>query len=290
MPELSQATSSENQSQRLALILWGDAGTFKSTIASTGRGNKLWISFDNGALDSVKGLKAKISRSHPDLDTALKNDIYELDYSKEDKVNYVAKFESSDSSDPLGITKYLTNQDMKIKTVVIDSLTTLGDDVLEFCVKYKGYKANNAPVTMTNPGMQAYGARLIMMKMFFQAYLKLTAKYNVDIIFISHAKDVYDEEVLQKITLAIGGNVATEIGIKIGEIWYVSDNSKGRTIHFAPFQKYQPMKTRMFDKSEGKPTSFIWKYDIKNPDPRFEIARWFSDWENNGYDKIEVPK
>lgn len=287
MAELVEATSTQAKDERLAALIWGDAGTFKTTLAATGRGNKLWLSFDDGAIKSVKGLKNILEKSHPQLNTALKSKIYELDMAAEDKVTYVGKFEGIDSNDPLGLTKYFTDSEKAIKTLVVDSLTTLGDDVIEYAVKYKGY--NKA--TLTNPGQQAYGARLTLLKLFVTNLLKLTAKYNIDIIFISHAKDKYDEDTLVAISLALGGNVANEIGLKFGEIWFVQDTStKGRLIHFAPFLKYTPMKTRMFNKSAGKPTNIEWKYDINNPDPKYEIATMFDTWEQSGYQKIEVPK
>jgi len=284
-PELINATDPNSETKRLAMLLWSDAGVGKTSLAATARGNKLWILFDDGGLDSVQGLRSELVETKPALDTALKNVIHKLDYTKEDKVAYVSRFETS--NDPLNIEQYLTNVDLNIQTVVVDSLTTLGDDAIEFAVKYKGFKSS----TMTKPGLEAYGARLTLMKMFVQNMLKLTAKHNKDIIFISHAKDKYDQDELVEISLALGGSLANDLGIKFGEIWYMRDSStKGREIFFVPFQKYKPMKTRMFDKSEGKPTSFKWKYDISNPDISMEIATWFKQWEDSGYKKIEVPK
>jgi hypothetical protein len=45
----------------------------------------------------------------------------------------------------------------------------------------------------------------------------------------------------------------------------------------------------MFDLAPDKPGEFDWKYDINNPDPRFEIATWYKEWLESGK-KIQVPK
>jgi hypothetical protein len=49
------------------------------------------------------------------------------------------------------------------------------------------------------------------------------------------------------------------------------------------------MKTRMFTSSGEK--EFVLKYDANKPDKgQMTIARWYHEWEQNGYQKLEVPK
>src|SRR5438445_10901318 len=69
--------------KRLAMLLWGVAGTFKTTLAATAPGKKLWLLFDDGGLDSVSGLKSQLADEHPEYKGALTNDILRIDFTHE---------------------------------------------------------------------------------------------------------------------------------------------------------------------------------------------------------------
>jgi len=269
--------------QRLAMIIWGAAGDGKTTLAATAPGNKLIIQFDDGGSSSIVGLKAKLDREKPELDTALKNDLYIVDMSKADKSTYVGKF---DREDPFEITKLLTDPELNIETVIIDSLTSLGNDVLNYAVKYAGLNKS----TLATPGKQAYGVRLNYLKAFILNLLKLTNRFNKNIIFISHEADKHDSDgELVAVTLALGGNLPNETALSVGEVWYFKNNAAtGREIFLVPFSSYKPMKSRMFNVATDKRFKFV--YDVNNPDPKYEIATLYKQWVDSNHEKIAIPK
>jgi hypothetical protein len=278
-------TSGDEDRQRLAMILWGQAGCGKTTLAATARGNKLWVQFDDSGVSSVIGLNKQISTKYPLLDTALKNKIYVLDITKEE-LRYIAKFEQAD---PFSLGPILADESLNIETVVIDSLTSLGNDVLQYLIKFGGFKG----AALATPGLQAYGARLAYIKAFITNFLRLTKKYNKDIIFISHEGSPdrdKDSGAVEQITLALGGNLPNESALQVGEVWYMSQSNKlGRQIYVSPYQYYKPMKTRLFKQQVGVP-NFAWGYDIEKPDPQLELASWVDRWTMSGYEKQDYPK
>jgi hypothetical protein len=279
-------SKASDDKERLAAIFWGKAGDGKTTLAATARGNKLWLQFDDSGTASIKGLQKQVS-TKPQLDTALHSDIYVLDFSAIDRTNWVAKF---DQADAFGITPFLTDPAYGIKTVVVDSLTSLGNDVLNYSIKYLGFKNS----TIHKPGLEAYGARLNYLKAFISNLLKLTKRFNLDIIFISHEgapdKD-RDSGAVVETTLALGGNLPNETALQVGEVWYIRNSqSNGREIFITPFQHYRPMKTRMFLTGPNAPKTFKWLYDVSNPDPKYELRTWVDQWDKSGYQKQELPK
>jgi hypothetical protein len=89
--------------------------------------------------------------------------------------------------------------------------------------------------------------------------------------------------------MALGGQLPNLTTQKLGEVWYMSDIKGKRLIDLRPFRVYKPMKTRMFDIGPSKPSQFEWKYDINDPDPKYEIATWYNKWREGNGAKIGLP-
>lgn len=271
---------------RLAMLLWGVAGTFKTTLAATAPGKKLWLLFDDGGLDSVSGLKGFLNESHPNVATALKNDILSMDLTHE-RNTLVAKFKTDDG---LALSKILSNDDIGIDTVVVDSVTRASQMGLELAISMGLTKGSR----LETPGIPAFGARNALMLRMIVDIMNVTGKYNKNVIFICHeGEPVYtkDGESIVKITMSLGGQLPNLVTQKLGEVWFVRDDGKGkRIITLRPYQLYKPMKTRMFDLGPDKPSEFVWQYDIENPNPNFEIATWYNSWKEGNGRKIQLPK
>ena len=271
-------TNAEDSPSRLAMLIWGDAGCGKTTLAATAPGKKLWILFDDEGLSSVVGLR----KQHEGRETALNNEILVLDLSHE-RNNIIDKFKRDDG---LGLGKILEDDSIGIDTVVVDSVTRLSQMALEHSVASGIHKG--ALIERVSPG--AYGGRNALMLRMFVDIMNVTGKYNKNVIFISHeaAPSTNDDGAVTSITMMLGGQLPQLTTQKLGEVWYMKDTAKGRKLFLRPYQYYRPMKSRMFDLSG--PSEVEWKYDIDNPDPKFEIATWYKEWKDGGGKKITVPK
>lgn len=274
-------TTGQTAPKRLSLLLWGIAGTFKTTLAATAPGKKLWILFDDGGLDSVSGLKDQLSKSHPD--SALVNDILVLDLSHE-RNNIIAKFKQDDG---LGLAKILGNDDIGIDTVVVDSVTRASQMGLEHAISL-GISKGSA---LETPGIPAFGARNALMLRMITDIMNVTGRYNKNVIFICHEGEPHlnSDGVVMKITMSLGGQLPNLTTQKLGEVWFVQDTGKERKIILRPFRSYKPMKSRIFDLAPDKPGEFVWRYNINAPDTKFEITTWYNQWKETNGQKIQVP-
>jgi len=277
-----KVTSATDAPTRLAMLIWGDAGCGKTTLAATAPGKKLWILFDDEGLASVVGLRDQLEQSHPKLSTALKNEILVLNLSHE-RNNIIDKFKMDDG---LKLSKLLSDDTLGIDTVVVDSVTRLSQMALEHSVASGIHKG--ALIERVSPG--AYGGRNALILRMFVDIMNITGKYNKNVIFISHeaAPTTNDDGAVTSVTMMLGGQLPQLTTQKLGEVWYMKDmGAKGRKIAIRPFQYYKPMKSRMFDLSSG--SDFIWNYDIDNPNVDFEIATWYKNWRDGNGKKIKVP-
>lgn len=273
----------EENVPRLAMLLWGVAGTFKTTIAATAPGKKLWILFDDEGLSSVTGVQQQIKDEHPDLKCAFTEQIYLLDLSHE-KNNIIDKFKRDDG---LGLSK-LFEAHPDIETVVVDSTTRVSQMALEHMISQGIHRSARLEL----PGMGSYGGRNALLLRMFKDLMNVTGKYKKNIVFISHEAEpkVNDDGHVLAITMALGGQLPSLTSQQLGEVWYVSDVKGKRSIHLRPFRVYKPMKSRMFDLAPNKPSEFEWKFDINKPDPEYEIATWYNRWKEGNGRKIQVPK
>jgi len=264
---------------RLAMLLWGVAGTFKTTIAATAPGKKLWLLFDDEGTSSI----AALPRIHAGKDTALANEIYVVDLSHE-KNSIIDKFKRDDG---LGIGKFL-EEHPDIETVVVDSTTRLSQMALERMIELGIHKSAKLEL----PGMGSYGGRNALLLRMFVDVMNVTGKYNRNVIFISHEAEPSknDEGHVLAITMALGGQLPNLTTQKLGEVWHVQDVKGKRQINLRPFRVYKPMKSRMWNLGPGEPSEFEWKYDLDKPDPEYEIATWFKRWREGGGAKLRVPR
>lgn len=252
---------------RITGLLWGSAGTGKTTLACTAPGKKLLVNFDPDGPASVAGF--------PDTDV--------LDFS--DAPNSIT--DQFESADPLGLAKVMGDYD----TLIFDSLTNIGHKALMHGIpQIKG-------ATIERPSPGAYGVRNALVLQLVKNILALTSKHGKNVIFIAHedAPVTNDEGVVLFITLSLGGKLPEQAALDFSEVWCVQDMGSGRDrrILFRPARSRKPMKTRMFDTS-GSP-EFEWDFDPEEymDDPEnyegITIAGLFEEWRENGCRKIPVP-
>ena len=255
-------TSPGNSDYRIAMLLWGQAGCGKTTLAATAPGKKLWVLFD------------------PDGDVSLRgrDDIQVLDLSSERHMSMVEKLKTDD---PYGIEKFLKeNED--VKTVVLDSATALASVATENAI----FHVKSA--TLENPGMKGYGHRNAVVLRVITTLMRITKRLNRHFICISHedTPEKNNEGIVTQISLALGGKMTSQVGLQISEIWWMSDTTKERRIAVRPIRQYRPMKSRMFDVSGSG--DFVWQYDPMNWKGD-GIETWYNKWKEGKGTKIPIP-
>lgn len=246
----------------IALLLWGDAGCGKTTLASTAPGKKLWILFDRDGALSLAG----------------RDDVVVLDLSGE-KHSVVASLKNDNV---MGLEKVLTDHP-EIETVVLDSLTALAVLATENAVA----EVNSA--TNENPGLKGYGHRNAVVLRIFTALMRLTKRLNRHIVFIAHEDTPEKDEkgVVQFITLALGGKQTNQISLALNEVWWMRDTGKERWIAVRPCRTRKPMKSRMFDGATTPEFQFRYDADKRSGDG---IEQWFKAWKKGGCRKLALPK
>jgi hypothetical protein len=253
------------QSRRISMLLWGSPGVGKTVFACSAPGKKLLILFD------------------PDGAASLGNreDVLVLDLSAE-RNSIVDRF---NSDDPFGLSKVLGDDELGITTVIVDSTTAYSQLAVE-----KGISITKG-ATLERPSPGAYGARNAITLKMMTSLLRLTNKYDKHIIFTSHedepTKD--SEGNVMHITLQLGGKLGNQASLQISEVWHLADDGKQRKLMVRPGRMRKPMKTRMFDTSDG--FEFVLRYKQSDgAGGEHSIASLFDLWEKSGYNKIKLPK
>ncbi len=247
---------------RMSMLLWGESGCGKTTLACTAPGKKLLVLFDPDGAASVKSASdVKV------LDTTLAS------------VSDI--FSQIKSSKPFGLTEVIQEYD----TLIIDSLTKVSD----LCLWQIANLSLAKGATPDNPTIAGYGMRNRMVMNFIDNMIKLTQMHNKHLILITHegAAEKNDSGSVISVGMMLGGQLPNLTTKDISECWHMYDTQGKKRIAIRPERLRSPMKTRMFDLSSNK-TGFEWKYNPSTNDG-FTIKNAWESWKNGKYAKIQIP-
>jgi len=257
----------ETKIEKLAMLLWGEAGCGKTTLAATAPGKKLWINFDPKGPNSLAG----------------RDDVLIADYADKRYAELIPIFQQDGLP---SFTRFVEEQ--KVDTIVVDSVTMFNEKALEYAVLASGLRG----VSLENPTKAGYGRRNIYTMQMINNLNQLAMKKNLHIIFVTHEKliektDAKGNALPSEVTMMLGGSLKSVVPIRISEVWNVVDSSAGgKDIHIVGSAIRHPMKTRMF--LTNGPSRFSWKYDPVKWEGE-GISDWYQRWVDNGGKKIELP-
>lgn len=262
-----------DSTKRMSLLLWGQAGCGKTTLAASATGRKLLILFDP---DGASSLGAR-------------DDIVLIDLSS-DRYTIVDKFKDDDPLLPLGDKSFRLSkiiEALSIETVIVDSCSAYTQLAVE-----KGITVTTG-ATLERPSPGAYGARNAITLRMMTNILRTTGKSDTNVIFITHEDDggvKSKEGELLHITMLLGGKLASQTSLQISEVWHMSDDGKSRKIMVRPGRMRKPMKSRMFDTAKGfEYTSKYNQFGSDAPYGEHSLASFIEKWKDNGYNKIPLP-
>jgi len=260
---------------RIALLLWGDFGSGKTTFAATAPGKKLWINVDP---DGYAAIRHRIGK-----------DVVLADLVGLSNAEF---FTQMQNENPLGLDRLLQDHP-EIETVVLDSCTAVRDRALAQSVSKGVGRSPKFTPTIEEPGQSAYGGRNTITLAVVSGILRVTAKHNRHCIILAHeAEGEKDKDgIILYITMNLGGQLYIGMGYRLSEIWYLSQDGKTdkRRLAIRPTRLRKPMKTRMFRADQA--SEFTLQYDANKPDDKqaHTIAGWYEEWVETGQ-KLPVPK
>lgn len=261
---------------RMAILLWGPAGCGKTTFAATCPGDKLWLSLGD----------------NEHVPIAHRSDVFVANLAG---LSIDELFNQAQNDNPFGLDQILASN-KNIQSVVLDSVTALTFRALQHAVKEGVGRSATFKPTMVAPGQSAYGGRNAIVLEVLTGLLKVTAKHKVHLVIIAHeadpttVKDGRGQDVIDYISIMLGGQLVNNVTLRLSEIWYMSQtisSESERRLAFRPTRRRRPMKTRMFsDKAEPE---FKLRYDADAPDKgQMTIASWHQQFVHGGYKKITV--
>ena len=245
---------------RLSMIIWGDSGGGKTTLAATMPGRKLFIMFD------------------PDGDMSIRNiPSWERIYlAGEQSVDIVKE---GVKPDPYTLYNKLDDFD----TIIVDSLTKFSEHALQYAVRIAPKSSIEAP------GLNGYGLRNTYVGAFVSNMIRITAMKNKHIVFITHEKspDMNSDGNITGVSMMLGGQLPNVASKDISEVWNLRDHGGKRYIAIRPERFRAPMKSRMFDMMSN--SAFEWKYN-SNKCEGPTIESWWDAYVASGYAKLPLPK
>ncbi len=248
---------------QLSMLLWGDSGSGKTTLAATAPGQKLFVLFDPGG----------------DISLVDRSDVAVLDLTGQSPTLIMAAFKTAD---PYGIDRLLKSRP-DIETVVVDSMTTLAYAALQEAV----LRAGGERISMEQPGINGYAYRNSLILRAANTLQRICTVNKRHLILVTHegGGDRDKEGHVISITMALSNNIANQIGLRLNEIWHLSDADKERKIAIRPCRLRKPMKTRLFAANQ---LEFTWHYDADTQIGE-GIADWYHAWQIGGGKKLQVP-
>jgi hypothetical protein len=263
--------SPEGKDERLALLIWGSAGCGKTTLAQTAPRPILYLQFDPGGHKSIINMDG----------------IHRFDLSGENSsiTNKLMK------DNPLGIEQYI--KDHGIKSVIVDSTTTLSDLCLENAITYgvpgvRLHLDSGKPITREAPGLNGYGHRNAQMLEIVKQVMRSTVRTNTNLIFLAHeaAPEKDPKGTVLFITVLLGGTLPEFVGLNLDEIWFMNQDEKDYRVCVRPARMRKPMKTRMFDLNSG--IEWKWQYNPITGEG-LTLEKIFDTYRKAGT-KIPIPK
>jgi hypothetical protein len=142
--------------------------------------------------------------------------------------------------DPFKVSTILA--DGSIDTVIVDSTTAYVQLAVEKAISV----TKGATLERVSPG--GYGARNAYTLRMMSALIRVTKKYQKNIIFTTHEdREVDKEGNFLNFTMMLGGKIGSQSALQISEVWHLSEDSGKRRVMIRPGRMRKPMKTRMFD-------------------------------------------
>jgi len=273
-----RAKRGDQSPARSAILLWGPAGSGKTTFAATAPGVKLFCSFGDNEATPVSGRKDVIIA---DLSTLTFDEL----------------FKHAKSDNPFGLDRILSDHP-DIKTVVVDSATAIAYRALQKAVGDGLGKGKMFVPSMEAPGIAAYGGRNAIVLETLTGFLRVTAKHNVNIVITAHEDDPIMKtemqngravEVIDFIGVQLGGKLVNNMTWRLSEIWNLREVNGKRMLTIRNYGQRRPMKTRMFSTKEVPQIELV--YDPSVPDKgQMTIAAWHEGWLAGGRRSLAIPK
>ena len=253
---------------RLSMILWGEAGSGKTTLASTMPGKKLWLQFDPDGVNPIRHF----------------DNWSRIDMSGDMSVDLMRRY--VDKPVPFDLDKHLEGFD----TLVVDSLTKMSEHALAYACSQIPTSRSGFKPTIYQPGMEGYGLRNNIVGAFISNILRITSKMNKHLCLITHERDGErnDAGAVVSVAMMLGGQLPNITAKDISEVWHVRDYAGKHYIAFRPERLRSPMKTRMFDTSSDK-TNFEWRFNATTGKGH-RIDDWWEAWKAGKYQKLALPK
>lgn len=260
---------------RTSMMIWGNIGAAKTTLAATAPAPILFLMWDHGGADSIRSVSDRFNI---------------VDCTAEDPA-FLDQFMSISSPGCEDIERVLATG--HYKTLVLDSLTSLMERALLLGIdKSNRTIGKGSRGSIWDPGLRGYGARLTATRNVVMNLHAICSRHGVNFIVTAHIrmeKQIQDDESVRIFnTIAIGGEAYVSTPKNFSEIWCLREESDGRYIQVRTRGSYGPCRTRMF-RTEGKDFRFPWHFDPYKWEGE-GIEGWVKRWEANEQKPIRMPK